>query len=153
MGFNRFRGRNRRSGQYSRKTGKRRYAGAKKLKRLRRRARRRRSADAQSHQIRQIAGSLATTKGTRFVHSPFTRPRARARPSRAELVKFHDTPPSFVNDTPSPFTSAMNTVAVGLGSVPMQYAIGKFLQHQTNNWRVPSGSHTLRSGRSYTTYL
>lgn len=63
MGVNRFAGRNRRSRQFSRKTGKRRYGGAKRLRRLSRRARYRRSAAAQSRQIRKIAGSLASTKG------------------------------------------------------------------------------------------
>lgn len=64
MGVNRFVGRNRGSRRYSRKTGRRKYGGAKKLKRVARRARYRRSAAAQSRQIRKIAGSLAATKGT-----------------------------------------------------------------------------------------
>lgn len=63
MGVNRFVGRNRGSRRFSRKTGRRKYAGSKKLKRIARRARYRRSAGAQSRQIRQIAGSLASTKG------------------------------------------------------------------------------------------
>lgn len=65
MGVNRFVGRNRGSRRYSRTTGKRKYAGNKRLKRLARRARFRRSAVAQSRQIRKLAGSLADTKGTK----------------------------------------------------------------------------------------
>lgn len=133
--FNRFRSRNRRSRQFSKKTGKRKYAGAKRLRRLAKRARFRRSARAQSRQIRKLAGTLADTKGT--------------FPVKADALK---EPPSEATHSWDLMT-ALNTAAVGLASVPIQYAIGKYLDYQNRGWRSLAATHELRSGRMYSTYV
>ena len=114
MGVNRFVGRNRGSRRYSRKTGKRRYAGAKKLKRVARRAKYRRSAAAQSRQIRKIAGSLAATKGT---HTRSSRGIVKRRSTRGFWAPFKDLA-SYAYDAagnvfPSKF--AMETAILGAG--------------------------------------